>query len=150
VQSMSPTAPKIVRRASVGWWQIDLTGKTVQQGFLDDPGGKYSYMYPSIAVNKNNDMLIGYTRCSPDTFPSACYAYRRGTDPLEQLKGDFVYKAGEVAFGVASTPPAKYRWGDYSSSCADPLTDDLWTLQMCSVRDATFGYTVGLHWKRLK
>jgi hypothetical protein len=75
VQNVSPTPAAAGARAAIQWWQIEGSGKVIQQGVLDDPSGKYLYIYPSLAVNKENDVLVGYTRCSADSFPSACFAY---------------------------------------------------------------------------
>jgi hypothetical protein len=146
VNGVNPTSQDR-QRASLQWWQIERTGGVVQQGFLDDPTGRYSYIYPSIAVNGKNDVLIGYTRCSADSYPTACYAYRRKDDAPEQLRGDFQFKVGEAPY-EKSSPAA--RWGDYTSSCVDPATDELWTLQQYSAKDNTGVGTEGLYWKKLK
>jgi hypothetical protein len=146
VHSVNPTS-KNYQRASLQWWQIERTGAVVQQGFLDDPTGRYSYVYPSIAVNGRDDVLIGYTRCSADSYPTGSYSYRRKTDAGEELRGDFQFKAGELPY-TKSYPVA--RWGDYSSSCVDPVSDELWTLQQFSAKDKDGGNTEGLYWKKLK
>ena len=46
-------------RSSIQWWQINPVGATIQQrGRIDDPSGNFFYGFPSIAVNRNNDVLI--------------------------------------------------------------------------------------------
>lgn len=114
-------------RASVQWWQIDTTGTVQQRGLIDDPSGQTFYDYPSIAVNKNNDVLIGYSRFSPTQFPSANYSFRAGNDAPNTLQSDTVFKAGDAVYDKFRT---ENRWGDYSSTHVDPVNDsDLWTIQ---------------------
>lgn len=118
-------------RASIQWWQFKPDGTKVQQGLLDDPTGKFFYSYPSIAVNKNGDVLIGYSRFMADEYVSANYAYRLSKDPVNQLRADILFKAG-VAPYEASKPG---RWGDYSSTFVDPVNDlDMWTLQQVAAK----------------
>ena len=116
-------------RSSVQWWQLTTTGAVTQMGRIDDPTGVIEYGYPSIAVNKLNDVLIGYSRFSPAQFPSANYAYRAGTDPLGTLRDDRLLKAGESCY-VKTFGGGHNRWGDYSMTCVDPVNDfDMWTIQ---------------------
>jgi hypothetical protein len=121
-------------RASVQWWQLTTAAAPtlVQRGVIDDPNpadGTNFYAFPSLAVNANNDMLIGYSRFSVNQHPSANYAFRAGTDPANTLRDDTVLKAGEASyfktFGGSSN-----RWGDYSNTVVDPANDlDMWTIQ---------------------
>ncbi|HWN98343.1 MAG TPA: C25 family cysteine peptidase [Blastocatellia bacterium] len=116
-------------RSSVQWWQLTTAGAVTQMGRIDDPTGAKSFGYPSIAVNKNNDVLIGYSRFSATQFPSANYAFRAGTDPLGTLRDDRVLKAGENCY-VKTFGGGHNRWGDYSMTCVDPVNDfDMWTIQ---------------------
>ncbi len=116
-------------RSAVQWWQLSPTSATVQQrGVIDDPGGNSFYAYPSIAVNVNNDALIGYSRYSNTQFASANYSFRVGSDPLNTLREDAVLKAGEGFYYQVNN--SANRWGDYSATVVDPTNDlDLWTLQ---------------------
>jgi len=108
-------------RAAVQWSQLALDGTMVQTGVIKHP--KNFYMQTTIAVNKQNDVLVGFQECGPDMFVSPRMAFRRAGDPKGTI-GD-VIKLGEgkgAANGVA--------WGDYSGSTidGDNLTD-LWTIQ---------------------
>src|SRR5882762_8642638 len=55
-------------RTAVQWWQLTTDGIIQQRGRIDDPTGPTFYMYPSIAVNANNDVLIGYSRSSASQY----------------------------------------------------------------------------------
>jgi Calx-beta domain/Domain of unknown function (DUF4214) len=117
-------------RSAVQWWQINpADGSVIQRGAIDDPTATSFYAYPSLAVNTNNDVLIGYSRFSATQFPSANYSFRAGSDPLNSLRADTVFKNGEGSYkkyfgGV------KNRWGDYSNTVIDPVNQsDMWTVQ---------------------
>ncbi|HYG79854.1 MAG TPA: proprotein convertase P-domain-containing protein, partial [Pyrinomonadaceae bacterium] len=121
--SPSPT------RSSIQWWQITPAGAVQQRGRVDDPTGAKFYAFPSIAVNKNNDVLIGYSRFSSQQYASANYAFRAGTDPANTLGTEVVLKAGAAPY-FKTFGGGRNRWGDYSNTVVDPLNDlDLWTIQ---------------------
>ena len=116
-------------RSSVQWWQLTTAGAVTQMGRIDDPTGATSYAYPSIAVNKDNDVLIGYSRFSATQFPSANYSFRAFNDPAGTLRDDRVFKAGESCY-VKTFGGGHNRYGDYSMTCVDPVNDsDMWTIQ---------------------
>ena len=116
-------------RCSVQWWQLTPAGAVQQRGRVDDPAGAKFYAFPSLAVNKNNDVLIGYTRFSSQQYPSANYAFRAGTDPVNTLRDDRVLRAGSAPY-FKDFGTGRNRWGDYSSTVVDPLNDlDMWTVQ---------------------
>jgi len=80
--------------AAIQWWQIPVsTFRPVQYGRIYDPSFVKQYGFPSLAVNRFNDVLIGFTRCGDDQFPSADYTYRDTCDPINSsVRTDvFVY-----------------------------------------------------------
>jgi hypothetical protein len=122
-----------ITRTSAQWWQLDTSGKNfgaVQQfGRVDDPTGKYDYAYPTLAVNANNDMLLGYSRFGASQYASANYSFRSHLDALNTLEADTVIKAGEASY-FKDYGTGDNRWGDYSNASVDPVNDlDLWTIQ---------------------
>jgi uncharacterized protein (TIGR03437 family) len=120
-------------RAAAQWFQIDPSGTTpalVQRGRIDDPSGTFFYAYPTIAVNKNNEALIGYTRFSANDYASAMFAIRTPTDPLSTMQPGVLLKAGESTYVSPGARSGSNRWGDYSATVVDPANDlDLWTIQ---------------------
>jgi hypothetical protein len=58
--------------SGVDWWQVDPETYTVLQfGRVEDPAGNIFYFYPSLSVNKENDVLLGYSVSSSSMHPSA-------------------------------------------------------------------------------
>jgi len=117
-------------RSSVQWWQLTVAGGVSQFGRIDDAVPPLTfYAYPSLAVNKNNDVLIGYSCFSSIQFASGNYAYRASTDLPNTLQPDAVLKIGEAFYNKTFGGPSN-RWGDYSNTQVDPLDDKtLWTIQ---------------------
>ncbi|CAN1540745.1 hypothetical protein MCEMSE15_01756 [Fimbriimonadaceae bacterium] len=114
-------------RAGVQWHQVTLDGQFVQSGVIEH--SKNSYIQTTIAVNKRNDVLVGFQETGPDMFISPRVAWRKAADKKSTLREIF-----EIATGVAATEGG--AWGDYSGSVVDGdnLTD-LWTIQSVANKD---------------
>ena len=140
--------------AAVQWWEIDPTivnsasgTLPIQRGRIQDPtadncnnnsGGARAgctpqgqfFAFPQITVNQNDDVLIGYSRFSERTYPSAAYSFRAGTDPLNTTRDSIVFRPGQSNYNIGGGTPFTTRWGDMSHAQVDPLNDtDFWTTQ---------------------
>jgi uncharacterized protein (TIGR03437 family) len=124
-------------RAAVQFYEINTsTYQTVQRGRVEDPTNAVMYAFPSIAVNRDNDVLLGFSRFTATEYAAAAYAIRRSTDPPGQLQADAVFKRGEAAYLRGST---SNRWGDYSAAVVDPADGvSFWTIQEYAA-STTFG-----------
>ena len=116
------------------WYQLDpasasLTnpGVPVQQGRISDT--TRFYYFPSIAVNANGDVGIGFSGSSPTEYASAYYTARAASDPPGTMQSVATLKMGLASY-FKDYGSGRNRWGDFSATCVDP-TDDLtfWTLQ---------------------
>ncbi|HEX5708177.1 MAG TPA: lamin tail domain-containing protein, partial [Pyrinomonadaceae bacterium] len=90
------------------------------------------FFFAGISVNKDNDVLVGFTQSSPRTFPSAAYALRRASDPANTMRDVVVFTPGKSNYNIGAGAGAnrQNRWGDYSASMVDPVNDtDFWTVQ---------------------
>ena len=114
---------------AIQWWNLQTDGTVIQQGRIDDPSGAVSRAYPSISVNADSDVLIGYSSFAADQYASASYSLRRATDPAGTFLESALLKAGEGPY-VYFDGSGRNRWGDYSSTHVDPLDDtQFWTIQ---------------------
>src|SRR6185436_13726404 len=114
--------------SAIQWWEFTPGGAVVQRGQINDPTASKFFAYPSLAVSKGLDVVVGYSRFAANQFPSANYAYRVDDDLLSTLRPDTVLKAGEANY-VANVNGYNV-WGDWSAAAVDPVNDtDLWTLQ---------------------
>ncbi|HZR29071.1 MAG TPA: hypothetical protein VFA71_09835, partial [Terriglobales bacterium] len=122
--------PHPPNRSAIQWWQINTNGDVVQRGLIDNPDGSFFRSYPSIAVNRYNDALIGYARFSPNEFASGFYSFRADSDPLNTLQGEATLRAGEATYVNEGRSGTSNRWGDYSNTAIDPADDtSFWTIQ---------------------
>ncbi len=114
---------------AVQWLQFTPSGQILQSGRLEDTNALRSFAYPTIEVNRNNDVLLGFSTFGSNQFANAAYAFRAGDDPTNAFRAPYVFKAGEGPyfknFGFGAN-----RWGDYSSTVIDPVDDvGMWTIQ---------------------
>ena len=117
------------RRSSVQWWELDTLGVVKQRERIDDPNGLKFYSFPSIAVNSQNDALIGYASFSADKWASGSYSFRKNTDPINTLRDEYIFKYGENTY-FKDFGGTRNRWGDYTNTVMDPLNDSVfWTIQ---------------------
>jgi hypothetical protein len=123
-------------RTAAQWVEVDTSGNFVQGGRIVDPtatsaNGGHWYAYPSIAVNKNNDIMVGISNFQSSAYPSAAYAVHMGTDAAGTTRDPVILKAGEGNyFKTFNTASDRNRWGDYSATQVDPADDtSFWTTQ---------------------
>jgi hypothetical protein len=105
--------------AAIRWYEIRDPAKTptvYQQGTYA-PDSLYRWM-GSIAMDKNGDILMGYSASSAKRYPSVRVAGRLATDPLNRMSAE---KTAVV--GKGSQKVDLDRWGDYSSVSVDPADD---------------------------
>jgi hypothetical protein len=116
-------------RSAIQWWQLSTGGSIQQRGRIDDLNGALFYGFPSIAVNQNNDALIGYSRFSSSQYASANYSFRSASDAPNALRDEVVLKVGEAPY-YKTSGSTRNKWGDLSSSLVDPANDaDFWTVE---------------------
>ncbi len=116
------------------WTVLNSDGTFSDGGRVEDAaatlinGGK-NYAYPSIAVNKNGDMLFGFSEFESDDYADAGYTFRTAADPAGTMRDPVIYKEGEDYYQKTFSSN-RNRWGDYSHSVVDPINDrDMWTVQ---------------------
>ncbi|HEX8650555.1 MAG TPA: proprotein convertase P-domain-containing protein [Pyrinomonadaceae bacterium] len=137
-------------RSAIQWWQLTPAGAIQQRGRIDDSTGAKFYGFPSIAVNVNKDVLIGYSRFSSQQYASANYAFRAGTDAVNTLRTEVVLKSGSAPY-YKIFGGDRNRWGDYSSTVVDPVNDtDLWTVQEHAAPVSGGFSRWGTWWGRIK
>ncbi|MBI4479820.1 MAG: hypothetical protein HY651_07325 [Acidobacteria bacterium] len=117
-------------RTAAQWWELKTDDGTFKQfGRIDDATGTVFYAYPSIAVNIQKDVTLGFSFFSCSIYASAGYASRSVLDPLSTMRTPALLKAGEAPYYDRGTGPDN-RWGDYSATVVDPVNDlDFWTIQ---------------------
>jgi hypothetical protein len=104
--------------AGVRWYEVrDPNGSPFiyQQGTYA-PDAEHRWL-PSIAMDHDGNIAVGYSVSSSTTFPSLRYSGRLATDPLGTLQDETTLIAG------TGSQTAPNRWGDYASMSIDPVDD---------------------------
>jgi hypothetical protein len=136
-------------RSSAQWWQINPNGTVVQSGRIDDSTGVRYFAFPSIAVNRNNDVMLGYSSFSPLQHPSASYSFRFGTDLPNVMQPEVVYRIGDSPYYKPDVS-GRNLWGRSSSTVVDPTNDqDMWTLQQYAEQPLSSVSRWGTWWAKI-
>jgi hypothetical protein len=115
------------------WAQIDFTTTPPTLG----PAGSGTYgsdgdyrFFADLAVNKCNDMAIGYTKSNGSMWPSVWATGRESGDAAGILQAEVQLKAGELAYDAFDVPAiyTEHRWGDYTGMTIDPDGETFWYL----------------------
>jgi hypothetical protein len=132
-----------VTRSAVQWWQITTNGAMVQAGRIDDESGIEFCAFPSLSVNRFNDVLIGFSMFSTNYYASAAYAFRSFNDARNTVRRPYIFHYGEGRY-YKTYGGGRNRWGDYSASWTDPANDvDFWTIQEAAAPHVGDGQTDG-------
>jgi len=111
--------------AAPRYYQVDVSGGTVAanttQAATHAPDTAVDRIMPSLAVNRDGDMAIGYSAVSPTLFPAIRYAGRLSSDAVNTLPQT---EASIIEGTGAQTNTA--RWGDYSAMSLDPDGCTFW------------------------
>jgi hypothetical protein len=134
-------------RSAAQWLQIELgSWNVLQLGRLDDPSGQVFFAFPTIAVNRRGDALLGCARFAAADFAGGAYALRRAADAPGTLRPPHLYAPGGSSY-FKTNGGVPNRWGDYSSTQVDPLDDrSFWTVQE---RAASVPDTWATRWARV-
>jgi hypothetical protein len=124
-------------RMASEWFQIQTTPtfQIVGTGRIFDSGSSpRSYYLPSLAVNWNGDMVIGFSVSSANDFIGAFYTRRSGSGAW--LGAPIPYSAGQQ---YCPLPYDITPWGDYSYSSLDPDGLRIWTIQEYAIANDYWG-----------
>ena len=118
---------------AVQWWQLNGNpgasfGNVMQRGRIGEGIANNYRWFPSIAVNENEEVLIGYSVSSNTSRVSAAYSFRSKATALNTTDEEYIYKIGLSTY-YKDFGGTRARWGDYSHSALDPADGSLWTIQ---------------------
>lgn len=108
-----------------------------------DPGASGDRWMGSVAMDKDGNMLLGYSSVNVDTGlkPSLAVAGRLVTDPINTLQAEQVIITGTGSQTIRSTGQALTRWGDYTTMQIDPSDDaTFWFIGQYLSADGVFNW----------
>ena len=116
-------------QATARWIQIDtsdLANLSIADqgnaGGVDVDANAYT-MFPSIMVDKNDNMAIGFALSSPNHFGGAYYSGRLATDPAGTTRNTGVLRAGLDDFDLTDRGFPTNLWGPSSGIALDPTNE---------------------------
>jgi hypothetical protein len=119
--TVGKSAPNI---AGLRWYQLDISGGNIPSSPLQQstfrPDSKHRWI-PSLAVDRDGNMAIGYSVSSDTQNPAIQYTGRLASDPLNTLstsEGLLIAGGGAQAHNCGGTCE---RWGDYAAMTIDPV-----------------------------
>jgi hypothetical protein len=107
--------------SAVRWYEIRNPGSSpvvFQQGTVGGSTSSVALWMGSIAMDKNGDIALGYSKSNKTVKPSIEYVGRIPTDALGKMESPKLILTGT---GVQTN--SFNRWGDYSSMAIDPADD---------------------------
>jgi len=108
-------------RSAILWHELKVDGTFKQTGLISS--SKSHYIQPTLAVNKQKDVLVGFQETSEKMFVSPRFTFRLHKDPRGKMRK--IISLGEGRGATSGT-----SWGDYSGSVIDGDNFlDLWTIQ---------------------
>ncbi len=131
-----------VNRAAVHWFQINATsGALIQQGVF---GAKaLHYFYPALMPDANGNMTLVFSRSGANEYASIYYTGRKAPDPLGQLQGSALLKAGGGNSQRVDNS-GRNRWGDYAGAASDPADGRIvWIYSMFADAGNKWGTWIG-------
>ncbi|MBI1827759.1 MAG: hypothetical protein HY287_07765 [Planctomycetes bacterium] len=122
-------------KPEIAWYEINPatigafpSQTAARQGRISDDS---LYMYfPSIAVNSEDGVGIGFTGSSETQYAGGWFAERLSTDPIGTLRPPTQFAPGQAPYLRTGIGGSENRWGDYSATVVDPADDlTIWTIQ---------------------
>ena len=128
-----PNSGPDLGQTTAHWWRVDTSNlnalAVADQGNVggeDIATGTYTF-FPSIAVDRDGNMAIGFSASAPTIFPGAYYTGRLAGEPAGTVQASRVVRAG-VDYYIRKFGGASNRWGDYSGASVDPVDDSTFCL----------------------
>ena len=110
-------------QTAIRWYEIRTPGGTPtvwQQSTFSPDTTTYRWL-PSIAQDRQGNILLGYNASGANVYPAVRYTARLATDPLNQMQPERVVQLGLGSQIVSPTSTSgRNRWGDYASVSVDP------------------------------
>ena len=114
------------KHGAIRWYEFRNAGSstttpTVFQASTYDPDSAYRWL-GSIAMDKDHNIALGYSKSSLSVIPSIFITGRLSTDPINTLgaEAEVFAGAGVQKVDAAGINPGN-RWGDYSAMTVDPV-----------------------------
>lgn len=129
--TVNPSAGADSGQATAYWVEVDTTNLAAltaadggNVGGEDIAAGTHTF-FPSIAVNENGNVAIGFSASASTIYASSYYTNRRPGDTAGTVRGSKTLRAGLDSY-IRTFGNGSNRWGDYSGTAVDPSSGCFW------------------------
>jgi hypothetical protein len=129
--TVNPPSGPDTGQATAHWYRFDTTNlpalSLADQGNVggEEIAAATATFYPSISVDSQGNMAIGFAASGPSIDPGAYYTGRLASDNPGTVQPVGTLAAGTDAY-VRTFGSAKNRWGDVSTAVVDPGGSSFW------------------------
>lgn len=119
--------PEFTGYSSLRYLKINTSTSAVAEDAVMGAEG-FWFFYPSLTVDKDQNVAITYSRSSNNEYIGAFYTSRLNTDPPNTLSGSRLIQSGKANY-VKTFGSGRNRWGDYSGIWLDPTDqNNFWAI----------------------
>lgn len=142
VSTLVPRSGPDQNQATVFWAKFDTSDlgniTLADSGLIggEDIAAATSTFFPSIAVNDENRVAIGFSAAGTSLYPGSFYTTRSADDPPGTTRQVRLLREGLDPY-YRTFGSGKNRWGDYSSTMVDPVTQCFWVYNQHAILRGT-------------
>ncbi len=126
---------------SVKYLKIDVSTNALIENYELGAVGYY-YIYPAIAIDKDNNVMITCSRSGDDEYAGSYFLGRRATDP-PGLSNAYTLQPGLAPY-VCTFCGTRNRWGDYLGVYTDPANEyEFWMVSEYAASTNTYAISIG-------
>ena len=122
------------------YYKLNVTSNTAVQD-ITFGAPEFYYSFPAISVDKNENVMISFSRSATTQYIGAGFTTRAATDPLDFFNPSSLLQPGR---GTYVNTGSSNRWGDYNGSWLDPSNEeDFWIMTEYADLQNLWGVWVG-------
>ncbi len=113
--------------SNINYVKINVSNNTAVEDYSFGATGYYHF-YPAIAVDKDMNILLCFSRSSLNDYAGAYFNYRLNSDPPGSFGGTTALQPGK-AYYFKDFGSGRNRWGDYNGAWIDPSDqNNIWII----------------------
>ena len=133
--------PSSLKNSAIRYYKINVSNSTIVESATLGASG-YWYYYPNLAVDKDQNIAITYSRSGDNEYIGAYFTTRLKNDP-PGLSGSKVLQEGKGNY-VVTFSGTRNRWGDYMGISLDPSDENnIWLYTEYAAATNIWGTWVG-------
>jgi hypothetical protein len=113
--------PQAFASASLHYLKLNVVNNTKEEEIIFG-APNYWYIYPAIAVDKNHNVALSFSRSSLTEYVGAYYTIKKHSNP-STLAPTRVLQTGKSNYNV-TFGGTRNRWGDYNGIWLDPSNEE--------------------------